>query len=97
MKAVCFACLFFASAVLAQSNPATVAGLKGDVSHGDASQPTVEAQGKLRESYGRLPLSFEPNVGQIGGQSNGSVSFLSRGAGYNLFLTKEGAILSLQG
>ena len=38
-----------------------------------------------------LPLSFEPNRGQTGK----SVQFLSRGAGYTLFLTKTDAVLKL--
>ncbi len=41
--------------------------------------------------YGKLPLSFEANHGQTDGQ----VKFLSRGAGYALFLTPTEAVLSL--
>jgi Beta-propeller repeat/Domain of unknown function DUF11 len=43
-------------------------------------------------SYGRLPLMFEPNVGQ----TDARVSFLARGSGYGLFLTPQNAVLSLQ-
>jgi hypothetical protein len=43
--------------------------------------------------FGHLPLSFEPN----NGQSDSRVRFLSRGAGYTLFLTDEGATLSFVG
>jgi YVTN family beta-propeller protein len=39
--------------------------------------------GQLAEIYGKLPLSFEANQGQV----DGKVSFLSRGSGYTLFLT----------
>src|SRR5260370_39838453 len=39
----------------------------------------------LIETYGRLPLSFETNVGQTSNQ----VKFLSRGQGYTLFLTRR--------
>jgi hypothetical protein len=42
--------------------------------------------------YARLPMSFEPNRGQTAGE----VRFLSRGAGYNLFLTPSEAVLVLQ-
>ena len=42
-------------------------------------------------AYGKLPLSFEINQGQ----TNGQVKFLSRGSGYNLFLTSTEAVLSL--
>ena len=43
-------------------------------------------------SYGKLPLSFEANQGQTDAQ----VQFLSRGAGYTLFLTPTSAVLSLR-
>lgn len=43
------------------------------------------------EAYGKLPLSFEINQGQADRQ----VRFLSRGSGYNLFLTSTEAVLSL--
>jgi hypothetical protein len=96
MKSVCFLWLFVTSALLAQSSPAPLTGFMGNPSRGKTLQPGVKAAGKLLEGYGRLPLSFEPNVGQIGGQLDRSVRFFSRGAGYNLFLTKEGATLSLR-
>ena len=46
---------------------------------------------RVSESYGKLPLSFEANEGQQDGQ----VKFLSRGSGYNLFLTNREAVLVL--
>ncbi|HKS95644.1 MAG TPA: SBBP repeat-containing protein [Terriglobia bacterium] len=46
-------------------------------------------------TYGQLPLSFEPNVGQAGKASN-AVEFLSRGAGYSLFLGPNEAVLALR-
>ena len=47
----------------------------------------------VSESYGKLPLSFEANVGQTSSQ----VKFLSRGQGYTLFLTPSGeAVLALR-
>jgi hypothetical protein len=51
--------------------------------------------GKLTPAaaYGRLPLSFEPNLGQ----TDSRVKFLSRGKGYALFLTPTEAVLSLAG
>ncbi len=45
-----------------------------------------------KESYGRLPMSFELNRGQ----SDEQVSFLSRGSEYNLFLTREESVLVLR-
>jgi hypothetical protein len=49
---------------------------------------------KLRTSgdYGKLPLGFEVNQGQTDAQ----VQFLSRGAGYTVFLTSTTAVLSLR-
>ena len=46
---------------------------------------------RVSRSYGKLPLSFEANEGQQDGQ----VKFLSRGSGYNLFLTNQEAVLVL--
>jgi hypothetical protein len=42
-------------------------------------------------SYGKLPLSFEANPGQV----SGVVGFLSRGRGYALFLTGDEAVLEI--
>ena len=44
-------------------------------------------------SYGKLPLSFEPNKGQ----TDARVTFVSRGAGYAIFLTPMSATFALQG
>jgi len=44
------------------------------------------------EPYGRLRLSFEANQGQ----ADRRVKFVARGSGYNLFLTGDGAVLSLR-
>jgi hypothetical protein len=44
----------------------------------DLSKPDPSAKRGIIESYGKLPLSFESNQGQIGGE----VCFLSRGPGY---------------
>jgi hypothetical protein len=41
-----------------------------------------------RETYGKLPLSFEANRGQTAPPAQ----FLARGAGYSLFLTGNGAV-----
>jgi hypothetical protein len=55
---------------------------------------TTDESSRLRaaEAYGKLPLSFEVNQGQ----TDARVKFLSRGAGYNLFLTSTEAVLSLE-
>src|SRR5260370_3408150 len=52
---------------------------------------TLERDTKLMEAYGKDPLSFDENVGQTAG----NVRFMSHGAGYGLFLTSQGAVLTL--
>jgi Beta-propeller repeat len=54
-----------------------------------ASNPVAKA--RLSELYGKLPLSFEANVGQV----DGAVKFLSRCQGHMLFLTATEAVLRL--
>jgi hypothetical protein len=46
---------------------------------------------RLSSSYGKLPISFEPNQGQ----AEGGVQYLARGAGYRLFLTSGEMVLTL--
>jgi len=52
------------------------------------SKPDVTNEQHLKETYGKLPLSFEANQGQ----SDPSVQFLSRGSGYTNFLSATGAL-----
>ncbi|HEX8501670.1 MAG TPA: SBBP repeat-containing protein, partial [Pyrinomonadaceae bacterium] len=55
--------------------------------------PSAESAGaRAREGYGRLPLRFEPNVGQ----AEPGVDFVSRGHGYGLFLKGTEAVLALR-
>jgi hypothetical protein len=56
------------------------------------SQPDPENQAKIHESYGNLPLSFEPNQGQ----ADSRVKFLTRTGAYNMFLTGDEAVLVLR-
>jgi Tol biopolymer transport system component/photosystem II stability/assembly factor-like uncharacterized protein len=46
----------------------------------------------IDKNYGRLPLSFELNRGQIGANAR----YLARGPGYNIFLTPAEAVLVFQ-
>ena len=55
-----------------------------------AFKPVSKAE--LAISQGRLPLGFQPNRGQV----DPRVQFLSRGLGYDLFLTRGRALLALQ-
>jgi hypothetical protein len=48
---------------------------------------------QLASAYGKLPLSFEANLGQ----TNPRVKFISRGSGYSLFLTSTEIVLALSG
>lgn len=72
--------------VSAGTSRSVESGQRGEVSS------TGAAQIRLSEAYGKLPLTFEENRGQTGGQ----VKFLARGKGYNLFLTPREALLSLR-
>ena len=49
------------------------------------------AKQRAVEAYGALPIRFEANQGQADAQ----VAFLSRGNGYNLFLTPSAAVITL--
>src|SRR5947207_2413190 len=53
----------------------------------------VPVRASARETYGKLPMSFEANLGQ----TDPAVDFLARGSGYTLFLTASEAVLSLRG
>jgi autotransporter-associated beta strand protein len=44
------------------------------------------------QAYGQIPMSFEVNQGQ----TDARVQYLTRGNGYALFLTHEGAVLDLE-
>ncbi|MEO8041629.1 MAG: Ig-like domain-containing protein, partial [Acidobacteriota bacterium] len=46
----------------------------------------------IEAEYGKLPINFEPNVGQ----TDDAVKFLARGHGYSLFLSQRDAVVSLQ-
>src|SRR5213594_1076756 len=59
--------------------------------HGFALPVVAAADARVSESYGRLPLQFEQNQGQ----TDKDVRFLSRGAGYSLYLTAGEAVLVL--
>lgn len=50
---------------------------------------STETRAKIAEQFGKLPLSFEVNKGQTAP----AVKFLSRGLGYQLFLTGNEAVL----
>jgi len=67
-------------------------------SHVEAAGPRAAGAGisesrksRLVETYGKLPMRFEANQGQ----TDASVKFLARGAGYRLFLTGNESVIAL--
>jgi hypothetical protein len=54
-----------------------------------AAVPQMSKQ-EVLDAYGKLPLSFIPNVGQ----TDEAVRYYAQGAGYGFFFTKDGAALS---
>jgi hypothetical protein len=61
---------------------------------GMAKEQTVPAAAtaRIQTGYGRLPMHFEPNLGQTAEE----VKFVARGPGYTLFLTADEAVLALR-
>ena len=58
----------------------------------ESGAPDTATRSRVDSSYGKLPLQFEANQGQ----QPDAVRFLSRGKDYTVFLTPEGAVLSLR-
>jgi hypothetical protein len=93
VRFLCLSVILGSSMLAAQFNTATpVNPLPTSKAFTGISKPDPKAQGRLLESYGKLPLSFEVNQGQTDSQ----VKFVSRGAGYTLFLTGDEAVFSLR-
>ena len=57
-----------------------------------SAKPNPKAGAMVAEAYGRLPLSFEVNHGQV----DRNVRFLARGRDYAVFLTATEAVLYFQ-
>ncbi|MGO9084684.1 MAG: SBBP repeat-containing protein [Candidatus Sulfotelmatobacter sp.] len=79
----------FISALLVVASAFT-ASSAGQASPSQKTSPAQKSQ--IVENFGRLPLSFEANHGQ----ADKSVKFLSRGRGYELYLTGDKAVLTLR-
>lgn len=62
------------------------------VSITEETSPRVNERDEVASAYGKLPLSFGKNLGQI----DDRVRFSARGLGYNLFLTPDEAVLTLR-
>ena len=96
MKPACFAflLLFIAATLFSQSTPVSLINQHTKVVPPvGASQADPKEQARILDSYGKLPLSFEASQGQ----TDARVKFLSRGAGYKLFLTSDEAVFTLRG
>ena len=68
--------------------------LMASIAHAQDQYPAqspheVVHQQDIQESFAKLPLAFEENQGQ----ANPAVKFLSRGPGYQLFLTAQEAVM----
>jgi len=68
-----------------------LAALAASPAPNKSASPNPAARLEAVNNYGKLPLSFEANQGQV----DSRVKFLSRGNGYSLFLTNRAAVLSL--
>ncbi|HVI08016.1 MAG TPA: SBBP repeat-containing protein [Candidatus Binatia bacterium] len=58
----------------------------------NSGRANATERAKALETYGRFPMSFTENQGQ----TDDRVQFVSRGAGYILFLTRDGAVMKLK-
>jgi hypothetical protein len=76
-----------------RSSLAFAALLGASSSVGAEPTPNPTAQARISAAYGKLPLTFEANEGQV----ERPVKFLARGPGATLFLTPTEAVLSLGG
>jgi photosystem II stability/assembly factor-like uncharacterized protein len=65
--------------------------MRSSLASESASLPSP-TKAEIAGQYGKLPLSFEGNEGQADPQ----VKFISKGPGYELFLTATGAVLTLR-
>jgi centrosomal CEP192-like protein/beta-propeller repeat-containing protein len=88
---VCALVLFLGVHRVAETTSGAGAGQTSVSSNAFAAMPTRDAHKGL-QSYGRLPLTFEENVGQTARE----VRYVSRGSGYQLFLTTQEAVLALR-
>ena len=73
------------------SNDASAPPLSHSVLSSLAESSSHASQAQVGEIYGKLPLAFEENRGQV----DRKVEFLSRGSGYTLLLTPTEAVLAL--
>ncbi|HYP27020.1 MAG TPA: SBBP repeat-containing protein [Blastocatellia bacterium] len=92
---VCLAVSFFALMGLLPSRPGSTGARVAASAAGDSrvgpGRSGEEIEDRVRDSYGKLPLMFEANVGQ----ADSKVDFLSRGAGYSVFISSTEAVFAM--
>ncbi|MEK6406223.1 MAG: SBBP repeat-containing protein [Acidobacteriota bacterium] len=100
---VAMALMFLSSALFSPANysgraAAQSAFQNGELSSMDSARTATVLDskragvGRANNAYGKLPLSFEVNRGQ----ADAKAVFVSRGSGSTLFLTADGAVLTLR-
>jgi hypothetical protein len=95
----CLTLICLTTSLFSQSNPVSrihqTAGVASAIGASpiSASPADPQAQARILDGYGKLPLSFEANHGQ----ADARVKFLSRTGGYTLFLTGDEAVLAWSG
>ncbi|HEV8428910.1 MAG TPA: SBBP repeat-containing protein [Pyrinomonadaceae bacterium] len=82
-----FVSMVFVAAQRNDNKPSAVAS-----ANPNPTAPEAPAKARIAEHFGKLPLSFEVNKGQI----DQPVKFLWHGKGYDLFLTSTEAVLRVQ-
>ena len=86
---LCFIGILFVLVVRDHSQRAVAARLTPEKN----SMPDRQKTDENRAGIGKLPLQFERNEGQ----TDSRVKYISRGAGYDLFLTSSDIMMSLHG
>jgi len=86
-------CVCLSSLVISAFCLSTPSAIEAGPAAAAANSPSAAPGSSLAlaADYGNLPLSFERNDGQTDAQ----VKFFSRGSGYSMFLTAQGAVLVL--
>lgn len=80
-----------AGRAVASRSGAAVAGQGSAAAVASHSSAAAGAHGSIAATYAKLPLSFEPNRGQFDRRA----LYAAQGAGYTLFLTHSGVVMSL--
>ena len=78
--------------VIITLTPFSMEGTDSLSKRGETAESDKATKVRVVEAYGKLPLHFEANQGQV----DSRVRFLSQGNGYGLFLTPTEAVLTLR-